>query len=209
MGVVALLAAATDRFYIEDFSLAAGETKQVCIQLDNEIEYTAFQCDIYLPEGLTVEQEDGFYVIELSDRKARSHILYVALQQDGAIRLLCYSSNVSPFKDSGGVLVYMNVVASDDFVGPKTILIKNTRFGTPSGEEIQFPDDTCIVTSTSPSISGDVNGDGEVNIADINAVINIILGGTADEQTLERADVNGDGEVNIADINAVINLILS
>ncbi len=52
---------------------------------------------------------------------------------------------------------------------------------------------------------GDVNGDGEVNIADINAVIAIILGGDKNS----AADVNGDGEVNIADINAIINRILS
>ena len=55
------------------------------------------------------------------------------------------------------------------------------------------------------SIKGDVNNDGEVNIADVNAVINAILfsGATA------SADVNADGEVNIADVNAVINIILS
>lgn len=56
---------------------------------------------------------------------------------------------------------------------------------------------------------GDVNGDGEVNIADVNAVIDIILGGQADADTRYRADVNGDGEVNIADINAVIDIILN
>ena len=42
--------------------------------------------------------------------------------------------------------------------------------------------------------TGDVNGDGEVNIADINAVIDVILGGA----TNPGADVNNDGEVNIA-----------
>ena len=55
-----------------------------------------------------------------------------------------------------------------------------------------------------PSTPDDVNGDGEVNIADINAVIDLILNGNEDA----RGDVNGDGEVNIADINAVIDLIL-
>ena len=52
---------------------------------------------------------------------------------------------------------------------------------------------------------GDVNGDGEVNIADVNAVIDIILGGNS---STTAADVNGDGEINIADINAVIDIIL-
>ena len=55
-----------------------------------------------------------------------------------------------------------------------------------------------------PGTPGDVNGDGEVNIADINALIDIILSG--DSQP--AADVNNDGEVNIADINAVIDIIL-
>lgn len=54
------------------------------------------------------------------------------------------------------------------------------------------------------SITGDVNSDGEVNIADINAVIDIILSGSSN---LTAADVNGDHEVNIADVNAVIDII--
>ena len=53
---------------------------------------------------------------------------------------------------------------------------------------------------------GDVNRDLEVNIADVNAVISIILGGNDDTIA---ADVNGDGEINIADINALIDIILS
>ena len=55
------------------------------------------------------------------------------------------------------------------------------------------------------STIGDVNGDGEVNIADINALIDMILCSVNDP----AGDVNNDGEVNIADINAVIDLILT
>lgn len=50
----------------------------------------------------------------------------------------------------------------------------------------------------------DVNGDGEVNIADVNAINNSILSSTFDE----AYDVNDDGEVNIADINEVISFII-
>ncbi len=52
---------------------------------------------------------------------------------------------------------------------------------------------------------GDVNRDLEVNIADVNVAIDIILGGNSSSIA---ADVNGDGEINIADINAVIDIIL-
>ena len=58
-----------------------------------------------------------------------------------------------------------------------------------------------------PGVHGDVNGDGDVNIGDINALITIILGG--EDNTDGRSDVNGDGDVNIGDINAVIAAILS
>ena len=58
-------------------------------------------------------------------------------------------------------------------------------------------------------INGDVNGDNEVNIADINSIINIILGGDVNDNIRKCADVNGDEEINIADINKVIDVILS
>ena len=55
-----------------------------------------------------------------------------------------------------------------------------------------------------PGLPGDVNNDGSVNISDVNAVIDLILGG----RYSERADVNGDSSVNISDINALIAIIL-
>ena len=54
------------------------------------------------------------------------------------------------------------------------------------------------------SIKGDVNGDGTVNITDLNAVINMII----DDSATMIADVNCDGTVNIADINAIISIII-
>ena len=55
----------------------------------------------------------------------------------------------------------------------------------------------------------DVNGDGEVNIADVNILVNIIQGYIADAATMQRADVNEDNEINITDINTVIYIIMN
>ena len=54
-------------------------------------------------------------------------------------------------------------------------------------------------------LTGDVNLDSEVNIADVNEVIDALLSGKA----VAADDVNLDGEVNIADVNAVIEIILA
>lgn len=58
------------------------------------------------------------------------------------------------------------------------------------------------------SLRGDVNQDGEVTVADVNAVIDVILGTAADEDLRRRADVNRDGEVSLADINSVVDYIV-
>ena len=61
-----------------------------------------------------------------------------------------------------------------------------------------------VISRNGSGITGDVNGDGEVNIADVTAVIDVILGGGNNP----RADVNNDGEINIADVNLLIDIIL-
>ena len=57
------------------------------------------------------------------------------------------------------------------------------------------------------TVQGDVNGDGEVNIADVNAVIDLVIAGGGMGHPL--ADVNEDAEVNLADVNAIIDMILN
>ena len=68
---------------------------------------------------------------------------------------------------------------------------------------ILFPWLTPLRAATA-SVYGDVNGDGEVTIADVNAVLDVIMG----DEYNAAADVNNDGEVNIADINVIISIIL-
>ena len=53
---------------------------------------------------------------------------------------------------------------------------------------------------------GDVNLDGQVTIADVTALVNIILG--KDTSGYGEADINGDGSVTIADVTALVNIIL-
>ena len=81
-----------------------------------------------------------------------------------------------------------------------------------SGEEVSLCGTgtyTIVFPGSSSYPDGDVNGDGEVNIADVNAIIDIILGGTASADVGQRADVNKDNEINIADVNAIIDIILN
>ena len=64
--------------------------------------------------------------------------------------------------------------------------------------------DSCYVT-----VAGDcdINDDGFVDISDVNAAINTILG-RSDAPSIAVADVNNDNEVDIFDINTIIGYML-
>ena len=65
------------------------------------------------------------------------------------------------------------------------------------------------ITDQYSFLLGDVNGDGEITIADITTLIDILLGGNADSDTLKRADANKDGELTIGDVTTIIDILLS
>ncbi len=54
--------------------------------------------------------------------------------------------------------------------------------------------------------AGDVNHDKEVNIVDVTALVDYLLGNG--EICLTCADVDGDEDVNIADVTALIDRLL-
>ena len=57
-----------------------------------------------------------------------------------------------------------------------------------------------------PTQVGDVNRDGKLSIADVTALINLLL---SDSEYDEIADVNGDGKMSITDVTALINILLT
>lgn len=57
-------------------------------------------------------------------------------------------------------------------------------------------------------LRGDVNCDGEVSVADITALIAILLEEDVPEEWMNNADVNGDGEISIADVTSLVSLVV-
>tara|TARA_Y100001970_G_scaffold88112_1_gene111213 strand:- start:2305 stop:3042 length:738 start_codon:yes stop_codon:yes gene_type:complete len=81
----------------------------------------------------------------------------------------------------------------------------NSFDGIPSNNVGGYPYyQTLVTNSDDNSASGDLNGDGEVNIYDIITLINLVFDGEYNES----GDVNGDGILNIADCVLLVDLIL-
>lgn len=58
------------------------------------------------------------------------------------------------------------------------------------------------------STPGDVTGDGNADVSDVNAVINIMLGKASIHDFPGNADINKDETVDVSDVNKVINIML-
>ena len=193
-----------DCFYINDFSINPGETKLIEINLDNDSVYTALQADIYLPEGLTIEQEDGDYLFELTDRKGRDHTIASTMLSNGAIRILIASQTLKTFKNNSGALVTFNIIADNSFSGPKTIQMRNIIATDDARVKHYFPNNTCTVTSggstgpvnvtslvtTSSDIPKGVKVKFNVGVNPSNAE-NKTLAWTSSNENIATVDANG------------------
>ena len=71
------------------------------------------------------------------------------------------------------------------------------------------PSNPGYFTEKNAYLRGDVNGDGQVKISDVTALINYLLSGEASGINLQAADCNLDGQVKIGDVTALINYLLS
>lgn len=71
--------------------------------------------------------------------------------------------------------------------------------------DVQEPYPSSISVSVQEGVKGDVNGDGIVDVTDVNILINMILGTVA---ASPEGDINGDGVHDVTDANILISLIL-
>ena len=208
--VMALWTSAVNRLYLEDFTISPGETMQVALILENEEQFTAFQTDLILPEGMSVVQEDDEYLLDLTSRNASDQAIISKLRDDGAIRMVSFSIGVKPYKGNSGALVVVNLTAAEDFTAPATVVLKNTRIVTTEGVEFILEGDSCEVSViVDQPVKGDANGDGKVNITDVTDMIDYLLTGCQSSFHSQNADVDGNGKIDIADVTDLIDYLLS
>lgn len=63
--------------------------------------------------------------------------------------------------------------------------------------------------SASSTRKGDINGDGDVNVADVTTLVDYILGKNPTSCNEGACDINGDNEINVSDVTSLVDIILS
>lgn len=172
---------------IKDFSIAPGATATVPVLLYNETTgFTGFETKIFLPTGLTLvetydDNEEANVAFYLNvDRKKSKHDIAYGKQADGSYMVLAGGNGVQTYGgESGTELFHFSVKADANFAGTATIRIAETTFSDVNLKGYDFHDETCTVSVASEPEDDfsrfDVNRDGKVSIADVNALIDYLL----------------------------------
>lgn len=209
--IVALLAIAgrtfaEDKLQVKDIKVGAGRTAKMEIVLSNpDAKYTAFETDIYLPEGLELMKQDDVFMVETS-RTAESHSASVS-QKTGYYKLVLSSTMNEELSGTDGTVVTLTVKANANItVGNKNGYLKKIKLARNDNKGVIIDEEVFKIEALS-YIPGDVNSDNVVDENDVIAIAEHIMGQSPTGFNNEAADVNGDKKINTADIVALITLI--
>lgn len=97
-------------------SVANGK-QRIAVNLTNVSDYTAFQMDVVLPNGMTIVGA------ELSDRAGESHKFYTRNQMDGSVRMLASSVKGETFSGNEGAVLYIDVETTSEYMGGNVELL--------------------------------------------------------------------------------------
>ena len=131
-----------------------AEADRMSVKLDNTAAYTAFQMDVTLPDGISLNNAT------FTDRQTSSHSLSMNELENGKVRIAGWSARNAELKGNSGELLNL-VLSGAQTVGAVTI--DNIRFVTAEGVEHAFAaveafGETTGITSIENGKSGIENG---------------------------------------------------
>lgn len=170
--------------YIESLTADAGAEVTLSLKMKNSTAFVGFQCEILLPEGMTFQvDEDGFAMAELSTARttARRTDYFNTSFPDfdlQHLRILCSSSKKYEFSGNDGEVAKVPIKIADTMASGSypikisDIVLTDALGKTVEVSEVQF---SITVNGVENPDKYDLNGDGEVSIADVTELVNYIL----------------------------------
>jgi hypothetical protein len=196
VGANAAINRANNYLYANDVTAKTGllgQTVEVTLNMKNAKEIINWKTTLAgLPEGVT------FVKAEAADRWSEEVV---------ATDLTLFSETENAVAAGDGVVAKITLsVAATVAEGEYDIQLKDVVMTAADGTSIAQVESKTFKLTIEPGSEekkGDLTGDGDVNAADIQALLNIIASGEFDP----RADLTGDGDVNAGDIQALLNII--
>ena len=196
-------------FSMADYTSLYGDTIVIPVTMENVDVITGFQTDLYLPDGFELLKDGDDYMVELSNRKGRDHVIMASDAPDGAVRVLSYSPTLKTYSGNEGELFYFTIKVPTDGSGIATypIWLRKTLLTTSDEEEVGALE-TLSNVAVYFYILGDVDHSGFITVADIVLTAKYILYQNPEPFIFDAADINSDGNITITDVVKIAHLVL-
>ena len=198
------LVTVSNGLYAPEITACYGSQVTLPIRLANTETISGLQFNLVLPEGVSVSSK------EVNTDRAVSHIVSSNKdpEADNTYIFTVLSMSGDVISGNEGTLVNVTLQVDDNVaIGQYPITIDNIVL-TKSDETKINPNATTSQLNVIEVTMGDVNNDGDIDIADAIGIVNHILKKTASTFVTGAADLNNDGVIDIADAIAVVNIIL-
>lgn len=143
------------RLAAEDFTISAGETKTLAVDLINpDYEVTALQFDITLPEGLSIpyDEEEEEYKAEKTSRCTAKHSLSSNRLSNGNIRFTLKHEKNKLISGTEGAVINITIVASSNFQSG-TIHFSNIVLSNPDETQVLPADFDVVIAPVQTKVS--------------------------------------------------------
>ena len=196
-----------------EVSMGVGKTAILSIQMENdqEQEYNGYQFDIFLPEGVTIAENDTSFIYSLSPRYDEKAMVKIKDFGDGYYRTMVFSLSDSIITGTEGELISLTLQA-DSTLDEGTYQGTISNFKLSSGIGVTFMGTDAVfdiqIRPQETFLMGDVNHDGVVDISDVMMTVNYSVGKKLVDFYIEEADTNGDGDIDIVDVMNIVNIVL-
>ena len=193
---------------------ANGEMQIVVTANANISNYIATGFYIELPEGFSVAGVEGVKGSAVQS----NHVVRVGQTGTNKFRVAVYSLANSAFNLEGNTPTLCTLkLTAPNKEGSFTGQLTGVEFSTAShslakedGSQFSItlnPDEAQTEGEESNTVKGDVNGDGHVDKADLQALVDYIMGKNPSPFNENLADVNQDYKVNVADVTEIVKII--
>lgn len=152
----------------------AGSNQTLAIAMDNNIDVTAFQFDIMLPNGVTVnnyvnDDDETVPNIQLTSRKASSHSISCNKREDGRYTVVVLSMKNQAIKGTEGDVVTIDINVPITMSGNYDVILSNIHIvplvNGSQGIRIDQADVTATITIDNEGGSGTPTGDNTMTVA--------------------------------------------
>lgn len=202
------ISAMEDVLYIINSEGFVGSSVTLSLNLKHAMDVSAFQANLFLPEGLEIEKiTRGDELKVQDDNEEYIYTFNNSKQEDGSRFLLCYSVSNTPMTVGDINVAKITIkIPEGTAAGSYPIILKNVEMSYGSENKlIDYVKSTLIVNDYLP---GDANGDSRISVTDISSIASYLLGTTPSAFVEKAADANGDSRVSVTDISSIAAKLL-